>query len=49
MAMIIEEIKRLVALQLGVKNVGDNDHFLETLNAESMDVLNIIVAIEEKY
>jgi acyl carrier protein len=49
MTVNIEDIKRVVSLQMGIRDVGDKDHFLEELGAESLDVLNIIAAIEEKY
>ena len=45
----IEDIKRLIGLQLGTRKVGENDHFLEDLAAESADVANIIAAVEQKY
>jgi acyl carrier protein len=48
-SLTIEEIKRLVSLQLGIRDVGDNDRFLEELGAESVDIMNIIVAVEEKF
>ena len=47
--MNIEEIKRIVSLQLGIRNINDEDHFLDDLKAESFDVMNIVVAVEEKY
>jgi acyl carrier protein len=49
MTVTMDEILRLVSLQLGIKNVREGDHFLEQLNAESMDVLNIIAAVEGKF
>ena len=49
MSLTIEEIKRIISLQLGCKDIGDSDRFLEDLDAESVDVMNIVVAIEEKY
>jgi len=49
MAVNIEDIKRIVSLQMGVPEVRDGDRFLEDLGAESMDVLNIIATVEEKY
>ncbi len=49
MTVNIEEIKRLVALQLGIKKIRDDDHFVEDLGAESVDVVNIVVAAEEKF
>ena len=45
----LEEIKRLVGLQLGARNVGEQDRFLEDLSAESADVANLIASVEEKY
>ena len=45
----IDEIKKLVGLQLGVRNVGESDRFVEDLGAESADVANIISAVEAKY
>ena len=45
----LEDIKRLVGLQLGVHNVGEHDRLLEDLAAESADVANLIASVEEKY
>ena len=45
----IDDIKRIISLQLGVKVIGDNDRLLVELGAESLDVMNIVVAIEEKF
>ena len=45
----IEEISRLVGVQLGKRRVKADDRFLEDLGAESMDVVNIAGAIEDKY
>jgi acyl carrier protein len=45
----IEEIKKLVALQFGVRHVKETDRFMEDLGAESADVANLIAAVEEKY
>jgi acyl carrier protein len=45
----LEDIKRLVGLQLGTRQVGEQDRFLEDLAAESADVANIIAVVEEKY
>ena len=49
MSVSIEDIKRIVSLQLGVREIGDDDRFLEDLKAESADVMTIIAAIEAKY
>jgi len=45
----MEEIKKLVALQLGVLVVAEHDRLMEDLGAESADVANIVAAVEEKY
>ncbi len=45
----LEEIKRLVGLQLGARNVSEQDRFLEDLSAELADVANLIASVEEKY
>ena len=45
----LEDIKRIASLVLGNKTIRDDDRFLEDLNAESVDLMNIIVAVEEKY
>jgi acyl carrier protein len=45
----MEDIKRLVELQLGTRKVGEHDRFLEDLAAESADVANIVATVEEKY
>jgi acyl carrier protein len=45
----IEEISRLVGVQLGKRQVNADDRFLEDLGAESMDVVNLTAAVEDKY
>ena len=45
----INEIKILIKLQLGQKDVRDEHDIVEDLVAESVDVMNIIAAVEEKY
>jgi acyl carrier protein len=49
MVVCIDEIKTVVSLQLGIKAINSDDLIIETLGAESADVMNIIVALEEKY
>jgi acyl carrier protein len=46
---MLDEIKTMVALQLGVKDVHAEDRLVEDLGAESADVLNIVAALEDKY
>ena len=45
----IEDIATLVGVQLGKRRVKPGDRFLEDLGAESMDVVNIVAAVEDKY
>lgn len=45
----LDEIKHLVRLQLGVKNVRDGDRFAEELGAESADLANLVALVEERY
>lgn len=43
------EIAKTVGLVLGRRNVAPADRIYEDLGAESADVLNIVVTVEEKY
>ena len=45
----MDEINRLVSMQLGVRDVKDNSLLAEDLGAESADVANIVAVLEEKY
>lgn len=45
----IEDIKKLVGLQLGVRLVDEQARLVEDLGAESADVANLVAAVEEKY
>ncbi len=45
----MDEIKKLVGMQLGKRNVNENDRFVEDLGAESADIANIVATMEEKY
>lgn len=47
--VLLDDIKKLVSLQLGKREVGGQDRFLEDLGAESADVANIVAAVEGKY
>jgi acyl carrier protein len=49
MTVTIDDIKTVVCLQLGLKQVHENDQLIEELGAESADVVNIVAALEEKY
>lgn len=45
----MEDIKKLVGLQLGVRLVAEHARLVEDLGAESADVANLVAAVEEKY
>jgi acyl carrier protein len=44
-----DEIRKLVELQLGKRNVLNTDRLVEDLGAESADVANLVAAAEDKY
>ena len=45
----LEEVCRTVGLVLGKRGVKADDHLIEDLGAESIDILGIMVTLEEKY
>jgi len=45
----IDDINKLVSLQLGVRDVTSDVLLVEELGAVSADVVNIIAVLEEKY
>jgi len=45
----LEEIIKMVSLQLGRRDVNATDRLLEDLGAESADVANLIALVEERY
>jgi acyl carrier protein len=45
----LDDIKRIVGLQLGLSAVPDDARFVEDLGAESADLANIVAAVESKY
>ena len=45
----MDEIKKLVELQLGKRNVAENQRFFEDLGAESADLANLVARVEERY
>ena len=45
----LNEICRLFRLQLGIKQVNGEDYIQETLGTESIDLVNIVATIEERY
>ena len=49
MTLDLADLKTLVGLQLGIRNVDEGAHLMQDLAAESADILNIVLAIEDKY
>ena len=49
MTVTLADLKTLVGLQLGQAEIDSSAHFVEELGAESADILNIILAVEDKY
>lgn len=49
MPVAMEQVRRMVSLQLGARAVRDEDRIVEDLGAESTDVVNIIATLEERY
>jgi acyl carrier protein len=49
MIITIEDVQSLVGLQLGVHNVSEEARFIEDLGAESIDLVNLIAAAEDRY
>ena len=49
--MVFEEIKEIIVEQLGVDEslVNEQTHLMKDLEADSLDAVEIIMAIEEKY
>jgi len=45
----IEDVEGLVAVQLGRRRVAASDRIIEDLAAESLDVVNIVAALEDRY
>lgn len=49
MTVPLSDIAKIIGLQLGIHDVKSADHIIQDLSAESMDIVNIIATIEEKY
>ena len=49
MTVRLEDIQAMVAQQLGRRRVAPEDRILEELGAESLDVVNLIAAVEDRY
>jgi acyl carrier protein len=49
MTITLADLKTLVGLQLGKLNIDETAQFVQDLGAESADILNIVLAVEDKY
>ena len=49
MTPTIEEIQKLVALQLGKRRVAAGDRLVEDLGAESIDLVSLVATLEDRY
>jgi acyl carrier protein len=49
MDVTMDDVLRLVAIQLGRRNVAPEDRILEDLGAESVDVVNLVASAEDRY
>ena len=47
--VLISEIQTLVKLQLGAREVSETSRLIEDLRAESVDIVNLAVLVEERY
>jgi len=49
MTVTIDDVREMVGLQLGRREVGADDELVADLGAESADVVNLIANLEERY
>ena len=49
--MILEKVKKMVAEQLGISEdeVKPESHIVDDLGADSLDVIEMLMALEEEY
>jgi len=48
---VLDKVKQIVAEQLGVEEdeITNETHFIENLNADSLDIVELIMALEEEF
>lgn len=49
MTVGVKEVQDLVAVQLGRRRVAAEDRLLEDLGARSLDQVNVVAALEDRY
>lgn len=47
--MIIDEIKAIISVQLGIPDIDPKALIIQDLGAESADIVGIVAALEDKY
>lgn len=49
--MIIDKVKELLAEQLGIdaKTINDDSNILEDLGADSLDIIEMLMTLEDEY
>ena len=49
--MVLEKVKKLVADQLGIseEEIKPESHIIEDLGADSLDVIEMLMTLEEEY
>ncbi len=49
--MVLEKVKKLVAEQLGISEseIKKESHIIEDLGADSLDVIEMLMTLEEEY
>lgn len=49
--MILEKVKEIIADQLGVEasDITENDSFIDTLGADSLDIVELIMSFEDEF
>ncbi|HEV8632412.1 MAG TPA: phosphopantetheine-binding protein [Thermoanaerobaculia bacterium] len=45
----LEDVRQVVAIELGVKQVAAGDRLVEDLGVESMDLVAILSAVEDRW
>lgn len=49
MSVTLEDVEKLVRVQLGVPRVSGSDRLMEDLGAESADLVNLIASAEDRF
>ncbi len=51
MATVLERVRKIIVLQLGVEEdqVVPSAHFVDDLNADSLDLVELIMSMEEEF